>query len=1356
MDFFEPAKKVIKGVYYVAPKFKICRSKDLMIRGRDFYAIWDEENQRWSRDQDDAIRLIDGETKKYVLEKRKEDEAYVPQYMWDSDSGVIDRWNKYVQKQMRDNYRPLDNKVIFSNTQVKREDYSTHRLNYPLEEGPIPSYEELMSTLYEPDERKKLEWAIGAIVSGDSVWIQKFIVIVGDPGTGKSTFFKILRMLFPGYFATINAKALGDGHSAFALEPLKNDPLVAIEDDADLSKITDNTRLNSLISHEPMTVNEKFKSQYENTFHAFLFLGTNKDVKITDSASGLTRRLIDVVPSGNKVTVERYNDIMKQIPFELGGIAYHCLKVYTYNKKKYNDYVPVRMLRATNLIYNFLEEYQAELFSESDGCRFYDLWNAYNTYCDLSKVQYSHTRQEFRNELRPYFREYLSTYEYAPGQKCQGYYAGFKFEKLGLVNPFREENVEKEDSTFIVPDWLNMDKTKSIFDEEASGYSAQYANEEGNPTNKWSNCKKKLKDISTNKLHWVKMPENHIVIDFDIRDENGKKNKRLNQEAASKFPKTYAEWSKSGCGIHLHYIYKGDVSKLSRIYDDNVEIKVFTGNSSLRRKLVGCNDVSIAEINSGLPLKGDGKKVIDKEGLQNEKAIRTVIKRNINKEYHAATAPSVQFIFKVLEDAYNNKDLRYDVTDLRPSVLNFAANSTNQADKCLRLVSEMRWKSEVFEKEEQPPAVSTNGQESPIVFYDVEVFPNLFVVCWSSLGSDVVVQMINPSPKEIENLYNTSRLIGFNNRKYDAHIMYARMMGYTNAQLFSLSQKIIGDESKNASFSEAYRTDYADIYDISTKKQSLKKWEIDLGFTHLENAHPWDQPVDEKRWKEIAEYCSNDVLATKKVFEKCMADYTARLLLSELSGLPVIDTNRQHITKIIFGNDRKPNLLYTDLATGVQTYLDGTVEPTHPDVKNYFSGYEFNINGIDKERYSDSFTSGKSIYMGEDPSEGGFVYSEPGMYYNVWCFDVSGMHPASIIAMNKFGKYTKVYKEIRDARLYIKHKDFESAKKLLDGKLEKYLTDESNAKDLSNALKLILNSTYGFCSASFDNPFRDPRDKDNIVAKRGALFMITLKNKVIEMGYKVIHCKTDSIKVVNPDEKLQKFIDEFGKQYGYLFEVEHKFEKICLVNRAVYIGKYSDPDYDKDGNEIWWDATGAEFAHPYIFKSLFTHEPITFKDYCETKQVTKGALYLDMNENYPDVSSWEKLLKNRHEDATRLSKRAFEELYSVREMSDDDIISEIKKGHNYQFIGRIGQFVPIISGRGGGELVAKRGDKYPSVSGVKGYRWLEAEFVKELHREDDIDKNYYRKLIDDAIASIEEYGDANKFINSDEDAAYPF
>ena len=142
---------------------------------------------------------------------------------------------------------------------------------------------------------------------------------------------------------------------------------------------------------------------------------------------------------------------------------------------------------------------------------------------------------------------------------------------------------------------------------------------------------------------------------------------------------------------------------------------------------------------------------------------------------------------------------------------------------------------------------------------------------------------------------------------------------------------------------------------------------------------------------------------------------------------------------------------------------------------------------------------------------------------------------------------------------------------------------------LTNALKIPINSVYGLTSARFPNPFRDQRNTDNIVAKRGALFMCELKHQVQEKGFKVLHCKTDSIKVADPDDKILKFIEDFGKKYGYDFEHEATYEKMCLVNDAVYVAKVRD---GKHAGE--WTATGAEFQIPFVFKCLFSKEPVSF------------------------------------------------------------------------------------------------------------------------------------------------------------------
>lgn len=1328
LDFIKIKEKSTKIGLEIYPAFIIKSSfDDLMIRGGDFYAVWNDYTQLWSTDEGVLINLIDSELEQYAknYETRTGTKPARVCYLWDSDSGSIDRWHKYCQKQLRDNYHPLDETITFANTETTKKNYISKRLKYPLKKGPTDAYDEIIGTLYSDEERHKLEWAIGAIVTGNSKNIQKFIVMYGAPGTGKSTILNIVQDMFDGYYAVFDAKVLGSSSNAFALEAFKANPLIAIQHDGDLSRIEDNTRLNSVVSHEEMTVNEKFKSTYVNRFNSFLFMGTNKPVKITDAKSGLLRRLIDVSPTGNKIPTKRYDILMNQVKFELGAIAYHCKYVYLENPDAYNNYVPTSMMGASNDFYNYiLDSY--DIFKRQNSTTLKAAYEMYKAYCDDSNVKYPLSKLLFKEELKNYFATFNERALLDQGERVRNYYEGFKLDKF----IYSGDKLEK-----IPEPILELNCTESLLDEYCADCQAQYGNEDEKPTFKWDNVKTKLRDLDTHKLHYVNLPENHIVIDFDLKDEKGEKSYDRNIKAASKWPRTYAEVSKGGAGIHLHYIYDGDTSALSRIYSDDIEIKVFTANASLRRKLTKCNDIPIATLNSNLPLKEKGDKVINFEGIKSEKGLRKFIIRNLNKEIHNATKPSIDFIYSKLEECYNS-GMKYDVTDMRPAIMAFAVNSSHQSDYCLKLVAKMKFKSDEVSIDNQ------GYSDDELVFYDVEVFPNLFIVNYKRRNTDVVVRLINPTPQDIEQVLKF-KLVGFNCRRYDNHIMYARLMGYDNEQLFNLSQRIIG-KSANCMFGEAYNLSYTDVYDFCAKKQSLKKWEIALGIHHHELGLPWDQPVPEELWTKVAEYCDDDVIATQAVFEANQGDFTAREILAELAGGTVNDTTNSLTTKFIFGRNRHPQdqFMYRDLSQPVTELPDDVLAflkeanpemmaepfdgPLGKSLLPYFPGYKFEF--------------GKSTYRGEEVGEGGEVWASPGMYGRSQTEDVGSMHPNSAIDECTFGpEYTRKFKEILDIRIHIKHGEYDVVRDAFGGKLAKYLNDKSTAKALAQALKIAINSVYGLTAAKFENPFRDPRNKDNIVAKRGALFMIDLRHAVEEQGYKVIHVKTDSIKIANPDDYILNFIVERGKRYGYNFEVEHIFDRICLVNNAVYIAKLADDDPEDPGK---WTATGTQFAVPYVFKTLFSKEPIQFNDMCETKNSAVGPIYLDMNESYPDVTAEEKQFKNLESKYKKgeLSDTLFEnECASLRE--------RIEAGHNYIFVGKVGLFCPIKPGCGGGTLVCKRDEKYSAITGTKGYRWLESEIVKQNGKEDDIDKSYYSKLVDDAVSTISEFGDIEWFIN---------
>ena len=376
--------------------------------------------------------------------------------------------------------------------------------------------------------------------------------------------------------------------------------------------------------------------------------------------------------------------------------------------------------------------------------------------------------------------------------------------------------------------------------------------------------------------------------------------------------------------------------------------------------------------------------------------------------------------------------------------------------------------------------------------------------------------------------------------------------------------------SSNCFFGEAYNVSYTDVYDFASagNKKSLKKLEIEMGnlmveklqkkgFSeeeikiikagthHQELGLPWDQPVPEELWTKVAEYCDNDVIATEAAFIYLKADWTARQILADLADMTVNDTTNTLTTRIIFGKEKKPQsqFHYRNLAEPVHDLDEETYQflaeacpemmsKTHgPDgsLLPYFPGY--------------TYDHGVSTYRGEIVGEGGYAKGEPGVYGNVALLDVASMHPHSAIAEFIFGvKFTRAFREIVEGRVSIKHKAWDEVDQILDGKLTPYIQriidGEFTAGDLANALKTAINSVYGLTSASFDNPFRDPHNIDNIVAKRGALFMINLKHEVQKRGFIAAHIKTDSIKIPDATPEIIQFVMDYGKEYGYTFEHE--------------------------------------------------------------------------------------------------------------------------------------------------------------------------------------------------------------------------
>jgi len=1233
MDFIRVAYKENQdGTREFFPSLQALESQDLVIRGGQFVAIWDEDTNLYNRKLSHMPRIIDKSFDRMVGDAKREGDVVKKVVNFNNQI-----YNKIISliRNIGDMGPELDQHLVFADQEPTKEDAATFKMPYSLSDAPMPAWEEIVTTLYDPEERLKIEWSIGSILTGAAAEnIQKFYVFFGPPGSGKSTIMNIIQQIFQGHTAAFSAHEMGKADAQFSLEPFKHNPLVGIDQDGDLSRIEMNTNLNKITAHDKVLINAKGKSLYEIIPRTTLYIGSNEPVKIRDRKSGLFRRLVDIQPSSRLIDEDPYHVLMEQVKFELGSIAAHCIRVFLEHGPTYlSGYRSTEMMYRTNDIFNFVEDNRLIL---QHGVSLKQAHKLYTDWCEQTDTRNIYKQYQFRDLMRDYFKEFHSEIM-IDGVRHRSYFSDLreldKFSWKGLV--------PKPPSS-----WLELDQTTSLLDDYLKDMPAQEASKSGTPKRAWNDVNTTLSDIDTSVEHFVKVPKNFIVIDFDLKDEHGQKSLAACLEEAAKWPPTYAEPSKSGEGLHLHYEFDGDITRLRPVFSDGIEVKTLLGNASLRRRFRSGNQTPIAKINSGLPLKEE--KVLAPSTMQTEKGLRELVLKGLNKKVHAYTKPSMDFIKMVTDEAYNN-GITYDISDMWDDIMAFAMSSSNQRSACMETALTIHLKSDA-------DVQAGPDTDKPIAYFDIEVFPNLVALGWMYDKEDAqVVKIVNPNPTEVEELIARTRLIGWNNRGYDNHILWALTLGWPPEEIYKLSRRIIVEGDRRALFGSAYNLAYADLYDCASNanKKSLKKWEIDLGLPHMELDLPWDQPVPDDRVLDVLEYLENDVRSTRLVGHHIEADLRARQILAELSGLEVCNTNRQHTERLIFGklgpNDQ-PDLVYTDL-------------------KEQFPGYEFNQFAPGKD---------KSTYKGEKVSEGGWVKSKPGYYTNVAVLDVASMHPTSIVELNMFGKDTKNFKALLDIRLAIKAGDYDRAIEI-NPKLKPYLTDRESAKALSDALKIVINSVYGLTASTFPHKFRDPNNLDNIVAKRGALFMVDLVEFVESQGFEVVHVKTDSIKIPGATPEIIRDVAAFGEKYGYVFEHEATFEKFVLVNDAVYVAR-------TDGK---WSATGAQYQHPVVFKTLFTHEELEPKDYVEVKQVAKGNMYLRSEESQVDT-----------------------------------------------FLGRFAAVVPVLGGR---LLIRIDGSKESAVTGTKGHLWETEQIAFE--NEMDVDTSYFQKLIDAGRKTIEKFGD---------------
>lgn len=1269
------------GTVVLSPEYNAL-SEDGVSKGK-LAMFWD--GAKWVDISDSHSKLIKAisqslmdEAKKYV-EQGDQVQIKSPQFK----EREQDKLNKFVRNFQHNKGIQFDTKVIFDDQPITRSMYATTQLDYHPQDIPTPYFDKAMDLWY-GDYVEEILWFTGAAITGKSLKNQKMLFIRGVPGTGKSTYLDILEALLGDYARPINLQTFTDKSSDFGKEQFKNAP-VLIDRDADIRSMSDKITFNKLLSHEMFSINPKGKSHYDDKFTGVIFAASNYDVQMGNTdKDGTARRLAIVYSSGKTMPSNEYDEALSHIMNEeIPGIAYKAIQTFNKLGERWSQNLTVDndMYYKTNLQYQFIRDaYVDGLIGEK-----VTLTKVSELYKEFLEENNLETRN-YRNRIK---ESMLGFYKFAERDRVNGksqrnvFYEPDVAKILG-VNKQNERDIPKES------DNKSQDRIRPEFISEFnyfehSTFPGQETNDKGNPKFPWDKVVTTAADINQRELHYIRAPKELIRIDFDADtlDENIK--------LAEGYPETYGEISKSGKGIHLWYFYDGDdVETLVRHISPEVEIKINTGKAGVRRKFTHSNGVEqIATMRPSDLSHKETSMLKDTENMfHNEQTLRAQIQKSLRKENTGSTITEVQFIKHLLDEAISSgKD--FDVKDLRQQVLTFATRSRHQADKALQIFAKMEFSSK---EEEEQRAWNDQHQgfvdipDKELVFFDIESIPDLFMVSYTEYDTGKPVTLIEYEPlnmhitrEQIDKLL-ARPLVGFNNLRYDNHIMYGAHLGKDAEKLYYQSKHLVTHGDNSGTYNAAYQLAYTDLYDLIPDKQSLKKWEIEMGMKHNELDVDWNATAQENADRlgvpveqfieTMAEYNRDDVLASNELFHYRYADYEARKMLAELTNMPVSSTTNTLSAQFIFGNDNRPQdkLVYTDL-------------------REKFPGYTYEYDPKTKKIVNE--------YRGFDPSNGGFVYTNPGVHKNVVELDVSSMHPHSAIALGYFGPYASRFEELVAVVGLLKHPTDENlaqVKQMLGGALAPYIKEGTNYKGLRYSLKIVINATYGMSSAKFDNKFRSPKNVDNIIAKRGALYMIDLKYHIESLGYTVVHIKTDSIKVSNADETIINDIQEFARSYGYEMEIAGMYDRMVLIDKAQLIG------HNKGEDENSWHAIGAEFAQPFVYKTLFDKsEPLYEKDYLITKTTKAGPMYL-----------------------------------------------------GDEFIGKAGEFYPSKTGL---ELTWAKTDeetgevKHNSVTGAKGFKWrLSTELTK-----DDIDMSYFDQMLDTSIEKIKSVGDIKELLPDFED-----
>lgn len=430
--------------------------------------------------------------------------------------------------------------------------------------------------------------------------------------------------------------------------------------------------------------------------------------------------------------------------------------------------------------------------------------------------------------------------------------------------------------------------------------------------------------------------------------------------------------------------------------------------------------------------------------------------------------------------------------------------------------------------------------ENDIFIFDCEVFAHDWLFVFKEIATGEYTVIHNDNDAVVAFMERNPFLGGFNNKHYDNFILKGVMCGLTPEQIKEINDLIIVEEVNGWDIPvlREYRV-YFDSFDLMDDCQvglSLKAIEAHLGIPIEETEVDFNitHRLSEKELQETIYYCKYDVDATEKLYHLRQAYLKNKVTLGKARNLT--DRQAMYMTNAkltsVYLKAQKPEKPWNDernyqypekllrqyIPQGVFDFFDRMKDDRIPNDELFSSKLEIMV-GVCPCTIAYGGIHGAIPTYVEEATETRTIRNK----------DVASYYPHLMTLMGYCSRNMpspKMFEDTLDERV--------AAKKAGD-------------KATANALKLVLNTTYGAMLNGKDGTaFNDLYDPlmGRSVCISGQLFLLELSEHLIAEcpTLKIIQLNTDGIMVSfdHEDEaKYQEITQEWQDRTG--FELEEDF-----------------------------------------------------------------------------------------------------------------------------------------------------------------------------------------------------------------------